>query len=134
MIQYLDLSCASRRTRHFRNVGSLGGSGQLAYPICEFYFTSTSISPDYISSSVKHLEEIKNAGYDMPSVNQIEVFLSLRVDVIALNPPYGGAKAPSVLPTKAYRHLLSSKLDYSSGILPPDTGTNGSPRHPGSIQ
>jgi hypothetical protein len=89
--------------------------------------------PDNISSSVKHLEGIKNAGYDMPSVNQIEVFLSLRVDVIALNSPYG-AKAPSVLPTKAYRHLLSSKLDYCSGILPPDAGTNGSPRHPGSSQ
>lgn len=38
-----------------------------------------------LSSGVKHLEEIREAGYETPTVNQIEVGRGLSVDRTARN-------------------------------------------------
>ncbi len=55
------------------------------------------------SSGVKHLEEIKEAGYEMPSVNQIEVWM-------------GSLPTPTLLdlPTISSRDLTASMSSPSS--------------------
>ena len=89
-----------------------------------------------VHSGVKHLEEIKIAGHEMPSVNQIEVPSNLYYNVIEPCSCQIGrrTKAPSVLPAKAYRLVLSPELDCHPGLLPRDTWKNGSPCHPRSGQ
>ena len=66
-----------RRTKRFKSVRALDKSEASVYRTSIYFFSDCiprrQFSRNSSSSGIRHLEEIKTAGYDMPSVNQIEV-------------------------------------------------------------
>lgn len=66
-----------RRTKRCSRLKQLGRSSPLGCPICGFWnvdsIFSLQTNASAQCSNVKHIEEIKQAGFEIPSVNQIEV-------------------------------------------------------------
>jgi hypothetical protein len=79
-------------------------------------------------SGIKHLEEIKSAGYGMPSVNQIEVHVAFLFACYYTSDTFRGTVA-SALSTEVNRLVLRSELDCRPSLLPVDPRTDGSPCH-----
>ena len=68
---------ASRRTKHSKKPKLPAKFEASGSPICEALIT-TPVLEEALRldrSGIKHLEEIKSSGYEMPSVNQIEVLV-----------------------------------------------------------
>jgi hypothetical protein len=78
-------------------------------------------------SGVKHLEEIKNAGYEMPAVNQIEVRQHSTICSgcsACMSAKFDGLAA-SFLSAKAYCRVLHEELDRRASILSARAGRDG---------
>jgi hypothetical protein len=57
---------------------------------------------DLLCSNVKHMEEIRESGFEMPAVNQIEVGFPLFAELLSVVT----CAAPSSLPTTSDCRLL----------------------------
>ena len=79
----------------------------------------------YSSSGVHHLEEIREAGYPMPSVNQIEVIMSC-LTVPRSEFEVKNALASSFLPATSNSGILQSQFYRCTSLQSLDSGKNGS--------
>ena len=79
-------------------------------------------------SDMRHIEEIKAAGYDLPSVNKIECTLSVEHSTDPVDESF---LAASFLPTKRYCQMLRGGLHRRASIFPQYRRKGGAAHHLG---